>query len=62
MTNNPSLFQAKMKLYAELVKAGRENLTDADIDLIFRLSRDPEVQAFFNTMAYTYDRPVGNPA
>ena len=49
--NFPSTFNmlmAKQKLYAELLKLPNSDLSDSDIDLMYTLSKDPEMQKIWD--------------
>lgn len=51
INNFPSTFNtlmAKQKLYAELLKLPNSALSDGDIDLMYTLSKDPEIQKIFD--------------
>jgi len=40
------LFEAKLRLYHLLLKKPVEDLTDAEVNEMYELSRDPQVQEF----------------
>lgn len=47
INNFPSTFNvlmAKQKLYSELLKLPNSALSDGDVDLMYTLSKDPEIQ------------------
>ena len=43
---NEQLLEAKLKLYSELIKISESNLTDGELEIMFRLSCDKQVQDY----------------